>query len=504
MKIRKLYETAKDTSERISEIPMENRIYDGKGWVATTLTLNPGKQHQAFQGFGGALTESSGYVLSRLPAQIRQQAIEAYYNPKTGNGYRFARIHMNSCDFSLDNWACVPEKDESLASFSMERTDKYISPLAMDVQKAAQNEGNDVQFLVSPWSPPVWMKDNGDMNHGGHLLTTYKELWAQYFVKFIQKMAERDIKISFVTIQNEPAAVQTWDSCEYSAKEEGEFAAQYLGPALEKAGLGHVKIYIWDHNRDLALERLEESLAVPGAQKYVAGLAFHWYSGDQYDNIKAIYEKYPQIDLMFTEGCIEGGPRNGAWFSGERYAHNIINDLKSGCTKWIDWNIVLDMQGGPNHVGNYCDAPILADEKDGTLHFQSSYYYIGHFSRFIQPGAVRLDSDIFSWMTPATVSGHLTDEAETLAFRNPDGTIALVITNRTEAELAFELKIEGLDNTSGKTKEVQLQASDWEKARTEASSPATDAEQQVPAAESRPLYLKIPARSIQTWILEDL
>ncbi|MCR4631174.1 MAG: glucosylceramidase [Treponema sp.] len=499
MKITRLYETAKDSSERISEILFADRAFKPTGWIPTTLTLKPSEEHQKFEGFGGALTESSGYVLSRLPSNIRQQAIEAYYNPHTGNGYRLARIHMNSCDFSLDNWACVPEKDETLTSFSMERTDKYISPLAMDVQKAAQNAGSSVQFLVSPWSPPVWMKDNGDMNHGGHLLPHYKDLWAQYFVKFIQKMAERDIKISFVTIQNEPAAVQTWDSCEYSASEEGEFAAKYLGPALEKAGLGHVKIYIWDHNRDLALERLEESLAVPGAEKYVAGLAFHWYSGDQYDNIKTIAQKYPQIDLMFTEGCIEGGPRDGAWFSGERYAHNIINDLKSGCTKWIDWNIVLDMQGGPNHVGNYCDAPILADEKTGSLHFQSSFYYIGHFSRFIQPGAVRLSSEFFSYMTPATVSGHLTDEAETLAFRNPDGTVVLIITNRTEADLAFELKVE----FSKSEKNTNL-ISDWEKARTQGNSQESqEITASASAANNEPVYLKIPPRAIQTWILED-
>lgn len=471
MKIEKLYETAKDTSERISEVPVSERIFNGKGWVATSLTLKTDEVHQTFQGFGGALTESSGYVLSQLPAPIRQQAIEAYYNPQTGNGYRFARIHMNSCDFSLDNWACLPEKDESLNSFSMERTDKYITPLAEEVQKTARAAVSDVQFLVSPWSPPAWMKDNNDMNHGGHLLPQYKELWAKYFVTFIQKLAERGIKISFLTIQNEPAAVQTWDSCEYSATEEAVFACHYLGPALEKAGLGHIKIYIWDHNRDLALQRLEESLAVPGSEKYIAGLAFHWYSGDQYENLKTISKKYPQIDLMFTEGCIEGGPRNGAWFTGERYAHNIINDLKSGTTKWIDWNIVLDMQGGPNHVGNYCDAPILADEKNGTLHFQSSYYYIGHFSRFIQPGAVRLSSDFFSYMTPATVSGHLTNEAETLAFRNPDGSIVLIVTNCTEAELVFELKVEGKPVASNENNE--------------------------------PLYLKIPARAIQTWILED-
>ena len=489
MKIEKLYETAKDTAERIWELSPDDRVYAGGGWIPTTLTLKPEETHQKFYGFGGALTESSGYVLSRLPSLIRKQAIEAYYNPTTGNAYRFARIHMNSCDFSLDNWACVPEKDETLKSFSMERTDKYISPLAVEVQNAAKNAGSNVQFLMSPWSPPLWMKDNGDMNHGGHLLESYRELWAQYFVTFIKKMAERDIKISFVTIQNEPAAVQSWDSCEYSATEEGEFAANYLGPALEKAGLGEVKIYIWDHNRDLALERLEESLKVPGASKYVAGLAFHWYSGDQYDNIKTISEKYPDIDLIFTEGCIEGGPRNGAWFTGERYAHNIINDLRSGCTKWIDWNIVLDMKGGPNHVGNYCDAPILADEGDDTIHFQSSFYYIGHFSRFIKPGAERISSDFFSWMTPATVSGHLRDEAETVAFRNPDGTIILVVTNRTEADLVFEFKIEA----SGKVQSADIR--NWEKARTAAADAENDS--------VAPLYLKCPPRAIQTWVLKD-
>ena len=489
MKIEKLYETAKDTAERIWELSPDDRVYAGGGWIPTTLTLKPEETHQKFYGFGGALTESSGYVLSRLPSLIRKQAIEAYYNPTTGNAYRFARIHMNSCDFSLDNWACVPEKDETLKSFSMERTDKYISPLAVEVQNAAKNAGSNVQFLMSPWSPPLWMKDNGDMNHGGHLLESYRELWAQYFVTFIKKMAERDIKISFVTIQNEPAAVQSWDSCEYSATEEGEFAANYLGPALEKAGLGEVKIYIWDHNRDLALERLEESLKVPGASKYVAGLAFHWYSGDQYDNIKTISEKYPDIDLIFTEGCIEGGPRNGAWFTGERYAHNIINDLRSGCTKWIDWNIVLDMKGGPNHVGNYCDAPILADEGDGTIHFQSSFYYIGHFSRFIKPGAERISSDFFSWMTPATVSGHLRDEAETVAFRNPDGTIILVVTNRTEADLVFEFKIEA----AGKVQSADIR--NWEKARTAAADADKDS--------AAPLYLKCPPRAIQTWVLKD-
>ena len=150
MKIEKLFETAKDTSERIWELSPEERFVEPTGWIPTTLTLKPEETFQKFYGFGGALTESAGYVLSRMPSQVRKQAIEAYYNPITGNGYRFARIHMNSCDFSLDNWACVPQKDETLESFSMERTDRYISPLAVEVQNAALNEGSSVQFLMTP------------------------------------------------------------------------------------------------------------------------------------------------------------------------------------------------------------------------------------------------------------------------------------------------------------------------------------------------------------------
>ncbi len=440
-----VYETAKDSSEQIKKIdPVQRMQKDGKN-LACTITVNAAETFQSFEGFGGALTESSGYVLSRMPEEVRQQAIDAYFSRTTGNAYRIARIHMNSCDFSLGNWACVPERDETLDSFSMERTDKYITPLARAAEKSF---GGGLSFLLSPWSPPAWMKDNNDMNHGGHLLPQYRALWAKYFVRFIKAMQERGIRIDYVTVQNEAAAKQIWDSCLWSAEEEGEFAVRYLGPELEKEGLGNVKIYIWDHNRDLALERMDASMAVAGASKYIAGIAYHWYSGDQYENIREIARKYPDKDIMFSEGCVEGGPRNGAWFTGERYAHNIINDLNSGATKWIDWNIVLDMEGGPNHVGNMCDAPILADGKTGKLYFQSSYYYIGHFSRFIQNGAKRLETQLSSSMTPATVSGHLTNEMESLAYKNPDGTLTLVVMNRTEADMVFNLDVRGAGNNA--------------------------------------------------------
>ncbi len=446
MKISTLFETAKDTGRLISEIrPQERSVHD-KRMLSCSITIKPDEMHQVFKGFGGALTESSGYVLSKLPVQLRDEAVRAYFDRKTGNGYTLARTHMNSCDFSLENWACVPEKDETLASFSMERTDRYVTPLLKAADAAADGR---LALLVSPWSPPVWMKDNGDMNRGGHLLPEYRRLWADYFVRFISELKNRGLTVKYVTVQNEPAAVQPWDSCEWSAEDEGIFAAQFLGQAFEKAGLSDTGILVWDHNRDLLAERFKASVSVPGADKYIAGAAYHWYSGDQYETVRDVADTFPGRELIFSEGCVEGGPRSGAWFTGERYAHNIINDLNSGCTAWVDWNVVLDMQGGPNHAGNFCDAPVLADADAEKLYYQSSYYYIGHFSRFIRPGAVRLGTSMNSGMTPATVDGRMGNTMECCSFRNADRTTVLVVTNRTEADMIYELRTTAADDVPG-------------------------------------------------------
>jgi glucosylceramidase len=302
--------------------------------------------------------------------------------------------------------------------------------------------GGGLRRLVSPWSPPAWTKDNNEMNHGGKLLEKYHPLWAAYFMRFIEELKKRGIDTWAVSIQNEPAAKQTWDSCLWSAAEEGEFAVRHLGPALEKyRGIAgeRVKIFVWDHNRDILWERFSQSMAVANADKYIDGAAFHWYSGDQYENVEKVSKAYPGKALVFTEGCVEGGPRPGAWFPGERYAHNIINDLNSGCTAWIDWNIALDMQGGPNHVGNFCDAPILVDTKTGELCYESSYYYIGHFSRFIRPGARRIALNVSPYMVPSAVDGRMGNMMEFCAFKNSDGSRVLVAMNRTEADMVYEL-----------------------------------------------------------------
>ena len=493
MKILKIYESSKDSKRRLISVSQKNRMAKKDKNLSCKISLDKNQTFQTIKGFGCSITESAGYVLSFLSEKKRKKVIESCFSQSEKcNCYNFARTHMNSCDFSLENWSCLPEKDESLESFSFERTDKYITPalkLAIQafMQSSQASESNEesereAQVIVTPWSPPAWMKTNNDMNHGGKLKPEYKKLWAEYYVKFIKGLEERGIKTSHVSIQNEPEASQTWDSCLWTGKEEADFSVKYLKPVLMNNNLKDVKILIWDHNRDRMLERLKESFSVPGAEAAIDGIAFHWYSGDQYENLAACSEILKDKELFFTEGCIEGGSRPGKWYVGERYGHNIINDLNNGCTAWIDWNMALDIEGGPNHVGNNCDAPILIDTKSGKVIYQSSYYYMGHFSRFIRPLSKRIDCQITPFMTPATVDGRMGNTMETSAFLRPDGKIVLVVMNRTEDDMIFELNLQDCKEKDKSAKiEYNSKVSDENSGRT----------------------FVCPPRSIQTYIIED-
>jgi glucosylceramidase len=269
------------------------------------------------------------------------------------------------------------------------------------------------------------------LNQGGHLRAECRDPWAQCYVRFIQAYAAEGVPIWGVSVQNEPMAVQRWDSCVYSAEEERDFVRDHLGPALHAAGLGHVKIVIWDHNRDLMVERAHAVDSDPEAARYVWGTAFHWYGEDHFDHVQQVHDAWPDKQLLFTEGCQEGGPHHGSWALGERYGRSIINDLNRWTVGWIDWNLLLDEQGGPNHVGNFCSAPLLAHAGDDAVHRQSSYWVLGHFARYIRPGARRV-------LCAAPLQA-----LESTAFVNTDGSVAVVAMNRSEEALRFALRLDG-------------------------------------------------------------
>jgi glucosylceramidase len=207
-------------------------------------------EYQRILGFGGALTESAGYCYSKLSANNKERLIEAYFDKKNGIGYSFCRTHLNSSDFSLGNYSCCENESKGLEGFNIQRDKQYIIPLI----KAAQQKV-DIKLLISPWSPPAWMKTNEMMNRGGKLKKDYYDAWALYYVKFIKSYQQMGIDTFAITVQNEPNAVQTWDSCTYTGEEERDFVKNHLGPVLEKEGLSDVNIFIWDHNKERVYER---------------------------------------------------------------------------------------------------------------------------------------------------------------------------------------------------------------------------------------------------------
>ena len=338
---------------------------------------------QTVLGFGGSFTESSASIYHDLSQNKKDEIIEAYFG-ETGNNYSIGRTHINSCDFSLENYAhCETPGDIDLKNFSISRNKKDLIPFIKDALRLTKNK---FRIMASPWSPPAWMKTNGQMNEGGKLKEEYKRAWADYYCKFIEFYHREKVPIWGISVQNEPEAKQTWDSCLYTAEEERDFIKYFLGPSLEEHNLLDKKVIIWDHNRDMMVDRARTVLKDPEAAKFVWGTGFHWYCGDHFDNVQKVHDEFPDKNLIFTEGCQEGGPHLGSWDLGERYATSIINDLNRWTVAWLDWNLILNTQGGPNHVGNYCSAPMIVDTNTQEISYQSSYYYIGHFSRFIKQG----------------------------------------------------------------------------------------------------------------------
>lgn len=383
------------------------------------VQLFPQIREQTMEGFGGAFTESSAVNYHRLGKEQKKELIEAYFGDK-GLRYHLGRVSINSCDFALGNYTYVEEDDATLHSFSIAHDRQQIIPM---IQAAMERTGGKMHFLASPWSPPAYMKTNGEMNHGGKLKEEVRELWAQYFVKFIREYREAGVPITAVTVQNEPAAVQTWNSCTYSAEEEGLFVAKHLGPALERAGMKDVDIYVWDHNKELLYQRFRDAVSVPGADRYIAGAAMHWYTGDHFDAIEILRKQYPGIKLMFSEGCVEYSrfADSGEVRKAEMYAHDMIGNFRAGVSTFLDWNLLLDEQGGPNHVGNFCAAPVMLEpeEQDGYVK-KLMYYYIGQFSRYIPAESVRIATTQY------------TDGLEVCAFLTPSAERVLVILNKSE------------------------------------------------------------------------
>ncbi len=433
------------------------------------INLYPDIRYQEIEGFGGALTDTVGYLYSRLTPECRRQFLEDCFGPD-GQRYRFIRMHIDSCDYSLDEYQAVadPLADPDFTTFTLARDRQYMLPMLRD---AMAMTAQPFSVLLSPWSPPWQWKnpperpkndaavygglpgapedvdyDRPSRCNGGSLKKEYYGDWARYLVRYVQAYLDEGVPVTMLSLQNESIAATNWDSCVWTAAEQKEFLRDHLYPALEKAGLaGRIGLYIWDHNKERAVE-FPRGIIDETTGKMLEGIAFHWYSGDHFEALRIAHELFPDMKLMSSECCalhppgrtvtavaMPGGGPSVAEVDYEdavAYAHDIIGNLNNGMNRWIDWNLCVDREGGPRHVASGFGAPVCVNE-DGTYRKLLTFDAIGHFSRYILPGARRI---AFS---------RCDDRVDMTAAGNPDGSIAVVLLNRGEKDAHYALRMEG-------------------------------------------------------------
>ena len=391
------------------------------------LNIYPEVAFEQFENFGGAITDSAAYVYSQMNQEQKRQLMNTYFSADQMK-YNLVRIHMDSCDFSTEMYEAMSDKnDEELKSFSFARTEKYIIPMLEDAQKAA---GRQLRIMLSPWSPPAFMKSNHSRINGGSLLPEYYGMWAEYICKYIKEFTKRGYKVERLSLQNEAKAVQTWDSCVYTAAQEKTFLADYMYPALKEHGYNDVEIFIWDHNKERVFERVNE-IVDEQTKDMVSGVAFHWYSGDHFEALDLVRKQYPNLKMIISESCIEYSKfgAQAEWENAARLSHEMIGDLNGGMTAFYDWNLLLDENGGPNHIGNFCHAPFIYDMKKKQLEGQLIQKHFYHFSHYIESGAKRIGFSRY------------TNDLEMTAFQNPNGTIVYVILNQTDKNIPVVLRL---------------------------------------------------------------
>jgi glucosylceramidase len=385
-------------------------------------------------GFGGAFTDAGGYVWSKLNKNLQNQVLEAYFGA-TGNHYTLCRTHIASCDFSVESYTFAPTPgDFQMKNFSLDPDRKHLMPF---IKAAHQWSVNPIKMFATPWSPPPWMKINQQFDSSAQpygLLDDPKmhQAYAKYISTYLNHYKAEGINFWGMTIQNEPEFAAPWEACCYRPKDMLAHLRDYLSPVM-KAEHPDMKIMIYDHNKDHVAEWVDTffNQNLPSSIRDMAdGTAFHWYSGPQFENLAKAHEIAPDKFLLATEACNCPGVLIDDWGRGEHYGSDIMGDLNNWAVGWVDWNMILDPQGGPNHLKGFCDSPIIGFSNQ-TIHFQPPYYYMGHFSRFILPGYIRINSELNTASSPLLVTAFTDGETQK--------ETVLVVMNPTDSPLDFSL-----------------------------------------------------------------
>ena len=320
-----------------------------------------------YLGMGGAITPASAYNYSLLNEELKNNFINDCYS-SNGLNYNIGRIAIGSCDFSNTSYEYTNKKD--LSDFNIDEDRKYVIPMLRDIKTI-----KDIDLIASPWSPPRFMKDNKRLTIGGKLKKKYYDLYSNYLCKYIDEYKNEGFNIAYLTIQNEPLTMQTWESCVFNLDEQKDFIYNHL---LDK--LNDTKILLFDHNKEDIFNIFKYLYQ---DNNNIAGLAMHYYSGSHFNNIKLIRKHYPNVLLVNSEACLGYSKYNEyEWIKDSEYfLYDIINDFNNGLNMYLDWNILLDYEGGPNHKNNYCKSPIILNEDKSNYIKTPIYYYLYHLTR---------------------------------------------------------------------------------------------------------------------------
>jgi glucosylceramidase len=445
-----------ETSAQGNSLKKITEFSEGENPVV--VTVNPEEKFQTITGFGGAFTESSAHVLYRLSAANRKKIMDAYFS-EAGANYSLTRTHINSCDFSLKHYAyAMVDGDKKLDSFSIEEDKKNnLIPMILEAQSISKD---GFKIIASPWTAPPWMKDNKKWV-GGKLLPEYNDTWALYYSKYIDAYKKEGIDIWALTVVNEPHGNgNNWESMLFSPEEMTAFVQNHMGPVLAAHGKANVKILGYDQNRAGIKEWVDAMYKNDSTSKHYAGTAIHWYESTYEvfpEALQYAHKKAPGKYLIQTEACVDSEIphwKDDAWYWKKeatdwgwdwasekdkylhpkyapvnRYAADIIGCLNNWVDGWVDWNMVLDKQGGPNWFKNWCIAPVIVDPEKDEVYFTPLYYTMAHFSKFIRPGAVKIGCAINN------------NEVLATAVKNPDGSIALVLFNPTEKIKSISIQL---------------------------------------------------------------
>ncbi|BCJ41119.1 glucosylceramidase [Actinoplanes ianthinogenes] len=415
-----------------------------------TIVVDPTRTYQRMDGFGASITDSSAAVLSGLAPAVREQTLRSLFDPRQGIGVSFLRQPVGSSDFTAAaqhyTYDDVPagQTDYALRQFSIRHDRERILPLLREARRLNPR----LTVMATPWSPPAWMKTTGSLV-GGRLKDDPKiyDAYARYLVRFVTAYAAAGVPIDYLSVQNEPQnrTPSGYPGTDLPVRQEAA-VIERLGPLLRAAGQ-RTRILAYDHNwtthpGDVAGTPPGESpetdypyqlLSGPAA-RWIAGTAYHCYSGDPSAQT-ALHDAFPDKGIWFTECSGSHGATDppAKFFRDTLVWH--ARTIAIGTTRhWaksvVNWNIALDSTGGP-HLGG-CDTctGLVTAQPDGAVTTNAEYYTVGHLSKFVRPGAVRVASTSFGttgW------NGQIMD----VAFRNPDGSTALVVHNENDEPRTF-------------------------------------------------------------------